>query len=159
METKHDLRRGGLLGLCAAALVAIPLPLAPMSASAAPASAMPVGATSAGVTSAGATKTGPTSIAYVEVGDDELANVRRHTLADGANAFNAPSIPGLTKADLSPAAVDIQNTSSSTAASLATRTVSDGYGVFMTYNLPGGDQSAYVSSFTEPLYGQATTYR
>ena len=74
-------------------------------------------------------------------------------------SYSAPSIPGMTAAQLSPAAVDIQNTSSSTAASLATRTKDDGYGVFMTYNLPGGDESAYVSSFTQPLYGQAAVYR
>ena len=43
--------------------------------------------------------------------------------------------------------------------SLASRPIADGYGVFMTYNLPGGDESAYVSSFTNVLYGQAATYR
>ena len=37
--------------------------------------------------------------------------------------------------------------------------VMDGYGVFMTYSLPGGDNSAYVTSFTEPLYGQKATYK
>ena len=36
--------------------------------------------------------------------------------------------------------------------------VADGYGVFMTYNLPGGDKSAYVSAMTQKLYGQAATY-
>ncbi|OII05312.1 endo-beta-N-acetylglucosaminidase H [Curtobacterium sp. MCBA15_008] len=73
--------------------------------------------------------------------------------------YSAPSIPGLDKSKLSAAAVDIQNTPQATAVSLASRTVSDGYGVFMTYNLPGGDESAYVSSFTNVLYGQAATYR
>ncbi len=29
----------------------------------------------------------------------------------------------------------------------------------MTYNLPGGDKSAYVSAMTQKLYGQAATYR
>ena len=42
---------------------------------------------------------------------------------------------------------------------LAQRTKADGYGVFMTYNLPGGDESAYVSSFTNVLYGQAAVYK
>jgi len=73
--------------------------------------------------------------------------------------YSAPSIPGLDKSKLSAAAVDIQNTPQATAVSLASRTVADGYGVFMTYNLPGGDESAYVSSFTNVLYGQAATYR
>jgi len=73
-------------------------------------------------------------------------------------SYSAPSIPGLGKSALSPAAVDIQNTAQSTAVSLASRTVADGYGVFMTYNLPGGDKSAYVSAMTQKLYGQAATY-
>ncbi|WP_198029078.1 endo-beta-N-acetylglucosaminidase H [Actinoplanes sp. N902-109] len=74
-------------------------------------------------------------------------------------SYSVPRIPGLTASHLSPAAVDIQGTSSSTAASLARRTVSDGYGVFMTYNLPGNDVHSYVSSFTVPLYGQAAVYQ
>ena len=73
-------------------------------------------------------------------------------------SYSAPSIPGLGKSALSPAAVDIQNTAQSTAVSLASRTVADGYGVFMTYNLPGSDKSAYVSAMTQKLYGQAATY-
>lgn len=73
--------------------------------------------------------------------------------------YSAPSIPGLDKSKLSAAAVDIQNTPQSTAVSLAQRTKADGYGVFMTYNLPDGDVSPYVSSLTQVLYGQAATYR
>ncbi|WP_182064844.1 endo-beta-N-acetylglucosaminidase H [Curtobacterium sp. ME12] len=73
--------------------------------------------------------------------------------------YTAPTIPGLPKSKLSAAAVDIQNTPEATAVSLAQRTKADGYGVFMTYNLPGGDESAYVSSFTKVLYGQAASYR
>lgn len=73
--------------------------------------------------------------------------------------YTAPTIPGLPKSKVSAAAVDIQNTPQATAVSLAQRTKADGYGVFMTYNLPGGDESAYVSSFTKALYGQAASYR
>lgn len=73
--------------------------------------------------------------------------------------YSAPSIPGLGRTKLSAAAVDIQNTSQSTAVSLAQRTVADGYGVFMTYNLPDGDVSPYVSAMTQQLYGQAATYQ
>uniref|UniRef100_A0A942SZM7 GH18 domain-containing protein n=1 Tax=Neobacillus citreus TaxID=2833578 RepID=A0A942SZM7_9BACI len=72
--------------------------------------------------------------------------------------YSAPSIPGLGKDRLSAAAVDIQNTAQSTAVSLAKRTKTDGYGVFMTYNLPDGNVSSYVSSMTQVLYGQAATY-
>ncbi|MCJ1713054.1 endo-beta-N-acetylglucosaminidase H [Curtobacterium sp. VKM Ac-2922] len=73
--------------------------------------------------------------------------------------YSAPSIPGLGKDRLSAAAVDIQNTPQSTAVSLAQRSKADGYGVFMTYNLPDGDVSPYVSSFTKVLYGQAAVDR
>ncbi|WJY00050.1 endo-beta-N-acetylglucosaminidase H [Curtobacterium sp. 458] len=73
--------------------------------------------------------------------------------------YSAPSIPGLGKDRLSAAAVDIQNTSQSAAVSLAQRTKADGYGVFMTYNLPDGDVSPYVSSLTQVLYGQAASYQ
>ncbi|KQS08731.1 chitinase [Curtobacterium sp. Leaf183] len=73
--------------------------------------------------------------------------------------YSAPSTPGLPKSKLSAAAVDIQNTPQATAVSLAQRTKSDGYGVFMTYNLPDGDVSPYVSSFTKVLYGQSAVYR
>ncbi len=72
--------------------------------------------------------------------------------------FRVPNIPGLAPEQLSPAAVDIQATSADVAASLATRTVDEGFGVFLTYNLPGDDRSEYVSSFTGPLYGQSATF-
>jgi hypothetical protein len=68
--------------------------------------------------------------------------------------YSAPSIPGLDESRLSAAAVDIQNTPQSTAVSLAQRTKTDGFGVFMTYNLPDEDVSSYVSSITHVLYGQ-----
>ncbi|GAA0594090.1 endo-beta-N-acetylglucosaminidase H [Streptomyces crystallinus] len=69
-------------------------------------------------------------------------------------------VPGiaLPKANLSPAAVDIQATSSSTAASLARRTVGEGYGVYLTYNLDGSDRHTYVSAFTRQLYGSDAVY-
>ncbi|MER5883237.1 endo-beta-N-acetylglucosaminidase H [Streptomyces sp. NPDC001941] len=69
-------------------------------------------------------------------------------------------VPGiaLPKSGLSPAAVDIQATPSGTAASLAQRTVSEGYGVYLTYNLNAGDRSSYVSSFTQKLYGSNAVY-
>lgn len=64
-------------------------------------------------------------------------------------------VPGiaLPKSKLSPAAVEIGRTSQSTAADLARRTVSEGYGVYLTYNLDGADRSADVSAFTRELYG------
>ncbi|MEY9910205.1 hypothetical protein ABIA35_006449 [Catenulispora sp. MAP12-49] len=73
--------------------------------------------------------------------------------------WGVPGVPGLTKAQLAPAAIDIQNTSSSTATTLAQQTVSNGYGVFNTYNLPDTDASAYISSFTQALYGSNALYK
>ncbi|MGZ0150125.1 endo-beta-N-acetylglucosaminidase H [Kribbella sp. WER1] len=62
------------------------------------------------------------------------------------------------KSRLSPAAVSYTATSSSTAASLAQRTVNEGYGVFLTYNLTEADTSSYMSAFTQKLYGSNTVY-
>ncbi|MFD4547516.1 endo-beta-N-acetylglucosaminidase H [Streptomyces sp. NPDC058466] len=69
-------------------------------------------------------------------------------------------VPGiaLPKAKLSPAAVEIGGTSQSTAADLARRTVGEGYGVYLTYNLDGADRSADVSAFTRELYGSDADY-
>ncbi|MDT0541285.1 MULTISPECIES: endo-beta-N-acetylglucosaminidase H [Streptomyces] len=64
----------------------------------------------------------------------------------------------LPKSKLSPAAVEIGRTSQSTAADLARRTVSEGYGVYLTYNLDGADRSADVSAFTRELYGSNAVY-
>ncbi|MFE2973087.1 chitinase, partial [Streptomyces sp. NPDC059340] len=46
----------------------------------------------------------------------------------------------------------------STAANLARRTVSEGYGVYLTYNLDGADRSADISAFTRELYGSDAHY-
>ncbi|MGX1668834.1 endo-beta-N-acetylglucosaminidase H [Streptomyces sp. NPDC055400] len=69
-------------------------------------------------------------------------------------------VPGiaLPKTKLSPAAVEIGGTPQSTVADLARRTVSEGYGVYLTYNLDGADRSADVSAFTGQLYGSDAVY-
>ena len=71
--------------------------------------------------------------------------------------WGVPNI-ALPKSGLSPAAVQIAATSTSTVASLAQRTVSEGYGVFLTYNLGAADSHTYISSFTKPLYGKDAVY-
>ncbi|ACU71561.1 mannosyl-glycoproteinendo-beta-N-acetylglucosaminidase [Catenulispora acidiphila DSM 44928] len=73
--------------------------------------------------------------------------------------WGVPGVPGMTKAQLAPAAIDVQNTSSSTTSSLAQQTVSNGYGVFNTYNLPDTDASASISAFTQALYGSSAVYK
>ncbi|WP_316845937.1 endo-beta-N-acetylglucosaminidase H [Pedobacter psychrodurus] len=72
-------------------------------------------------------------------------------------SFSPPNVPGLTKANLGPAAVDIQATSSSTAASLATQTINNAYGIYLYYNLPNNDVHTYLSSISSNLYGGKTT--
>ncbi|WP_082036020.1 endo-beta-N-acetylglucosaminidase H [Pedobacter lusitanus] len=73
--------------------------------------------------------------------------------------YSAPSIPGLTKSQLGPAATDIMATSVTTATTNATKTVKDGYGVYLYYNLTSTNKATYLSSISKALYGgQATTY-
>ncbi|MGN5636166.1 endo-beta-N-acetylglucosaminidase H [Streptomyces sp. AC154] len=74
--------------------------------------------------------------------------------------YGSWQVPGiaLPKSKLSPAAVEIGGTSQSTVTDLARRTVSEGYGVYLTYNLDGADRSADVSAFTRELYGSDALY-
>ncbi|GAA2778704.1 endo-beta-N-acetylglucosaminidase H [Crossiella cryophila] len=71
--------------------------------------------------------------------------------------WGVPNV-GLPKERLSPAAVEIGRTAASTTASLARRTKSEGYGVFLTYNLGAADSAGYISGFTRELYGSETRY-
>ncbi|MFJ4999149.1 endo-beta-N-acetylglucosaminidase H [Microbacterium sp. NPDC088619] len=74
--------------------------------------------------------------------------------------YDAPTVSGLEdRTRLGAAAIDLSATSAATAADFATRTVSDGYGVYVAYNLTAADQSAYLSGITEALKGEATEYR
>ncbi|MGF7037939.1 endo-beta-N-acetylglucosaminidase H [Mucilaginibacter lappiensis] len=72
--------------------------------------------------------------------------------------YSVPNVPGLAASNLGPAAIDIQSTSSSTATSLATQTVNNGYGIYLCYNLPNTDVHTYLSGFSNALYGKATIY-
>ncbi|WP_202875279.1 endo-beta-N-acetylglucosaminidase H [Kribbella albertanoniae] len=62
------------------------------------------------------------------------------------------------KSKYSPAAVSYTATSQATAASLAQRTMTEGYGVFLTYNLTEANTATYMSAFTQHLYGKNTVY-
>jgi hypothetical protein len=72
--------------------------------------------------------------------------------------YAAPVVPGLTKTDLAPAAIDISSTTAASAAALAKKTVKNTYGVFLCYNLSDSDSHVYLTSVTDALYGQATVY-
>lgn len=69
--------------------------------------------------------------------------------------YAVPNVPGLTKSQLAPAAVQITSTSASTAKSLAQQTVNNGYGVYLYYNLPGTDVHTYLSSVSTALYNDS----
>lgn len=70
--------------------------------------------------------------------------------------FSAPNVPPLTKAQISPAAVWMGNTSNSTTTSLAAQTKNGGYGVFMWYDLHGTNETSQLSAGTQTLYGEPT---
>lgn len=72
--------------------------------------------------------------------------------------YSVPNVPGLAASNLGPAAIDIQSTSSSTAASLATQTVNNNYGIYLYYNLPNADSHTYLTSVSNKLYGKATVF-
>ncbi|MEU4190258.1 endo-beta-N-acetylglucosaminidase H [Kribbella sp. NPDC026611] len=89
---------------------------------------------------------------------ESIANTFNYAWNPYYGTWGVPAGPSA-KSKLSPAAVSYTDTSSATAASLAQRTVSEGYGVFLTYNLTESDTSAYMSAFTQKLYGSATVYK
>ena len=72
--------------------------------------------------------------------------------------YSVPNVPGLAKANLGPAAIDVTSTSASTAASLATQTVNNSYGIYLYYNLTDADTHTYLSSISSKLYGLNTVY-
>ncbi|MFJ3957369.1 endo-beta-N-acetylglucosaminidase H [Arthrobacter sp. NPDC090010] len=73
-------------------------------------------------------------------------------------SYNAPVIDGMGADRLAAAAVDLNNTSTSTMKSFAQRTKADGYGVYVTYDLRAGNYATTLSSFTQELYGSAAVY-
>ncbi|TQL67823.1 glycosyl hydrolase family 18 (putative chitinase) [Nocardioides albertanoniae] len=100
---------------------------------------------------------GPTA-SRLSYGGVNAGDLLDHSWNPYYGTWGVPDVPGLGKAELAPAAIDIQGTPSSTAVSLASQTVSEGYGVFNTYNLGSADASGYLSEVTRKLYGKATLY-
>ncbi|MDU6928096.1 MAG: chitinase, partial [Dermabacter sp.] len=77
------------------------------------------------------------------------------------NQYNVFDVPGLPKERYGAAAIDLSKASGISLRGiekLAQRTVDDGFGAFVTYELQPGDQSAKVSAFTRALYGSDATY-
>jgi hypothetical protein len=65
--------------------------------------------------------------------------------------YSPPNVPGLGRKQLGPAAVNVNQTSSNTAQSLATQTMEDGYGVYLYYALPNNDINEYLSGISRIL--------
>ncbi|GAA0576944.1 chitinase [Kribbella sandramycini] len=86
-----------------------------------------------------------------------IANTFNYSWNPWYGTWTVPSGP-TSKALRSPAAVSYTATSQSTAASLAQRTMDEGYGVFLTYNLTESNTSTYLSAITQKLYGTNTLY-
>ncbi len=99
---------------------------------------------------------------YLSYGTINVGSLLNYSWNAIYGSFNAPVIPGMTNSQLSAAAVGIADeegyTPPAEAAQLAQQTIDEGYGLFMYYNLPDGDQSNYLTQVTEKLYGQSTTY-
>lgn len=89
---------------------------------------------------------------------ESIANTFDYAWNPYYGTWAVPSGPS-DKSRLSPAAVSYTATSSSTAASLAQRTVNEGYGAFLTYNLTEANTATYMTAFTQKLYGSATVYK
>ncbi|MEU1388048.1 MULTISPECIES: endo-beta-N-acetylglucosaminidase H [unclassified Nonomuraea] len=86
-----------------------------------------------------------------------IANTFNYAWNPWYGTWSVPNGP-TSKSRLSPAAVSFTGTSSSTAAYLARRTVTEGYGVFLTYNLTSANTASYISAFTNKLYGSSAVY-
>lgn len=79
------------------------------------------------------------------------------------SSYSAPSVPGLGKSSLGAAAINMRPgtntyTPPTLAAEFAQKTIKDGYGVYLYYDLINGNISSYLSNVSNSLYGQATVY-
>ncbi|WBQ05757.1 endo-beta-N-acetylglucosaminidase H [Kribbella sp. CA-293567] len=97
------------------------------------------------------------SAARLSYNGQSIANTFNYAWNPYYGTWSVPRGPS-SKSRLSPSATSYTATSSATAASFAQRTVSEGYGVFLTYNLTGANTAAYMSAFTQKLYNSATVY-
>lgn len=98
------------------------------------------------------------SAARLSYNGQSIANTFNYAWNPYYGTWGVPRGPSA-KSRLSPAAVSYTGTSSTTAASLAQRTVNEGYGVFLTYNLGEADTHTYISAFTNKLYGSNAVYK
>jgi len=69
--------------------------------------------------------------------------------------YSVPNVPRMDNSKKGPAAVWVGRSGSG--ASMAERTVSDGYGVYLFYDLPNSDSNSYLSPISTGLYRSGST--
>ncbi|MFI9163187.1 endo-beta-N-acetylglucosaminidase H [Kitasatospora aureofaciens] len=88
-------------------------------------------------------------------GDIDVGKLLDYSWNPSYGSFDPPEVPGLTRAQLAAAAIDIQDEEAggwATAQDLAKQTKEQGYGVYNTYRLPDTDVSKGLSTVTKILY-------
>lgn len=98
---------------------------------------------------------GPTT-AYLEWNGNQAGEYLDYSWNAMYSTYSAPNVPGLTGAEESAAAVHINQTPSSTAVNFATRTINDGYGLYLMYDMRQSDYTSYLSGISNQLYGEGT---
>jgi hypothetical protein len=91
-------------------------------------------------------------------GDRNAADALDYAWNPYYGTWAPPEIDGMDKESLSPAAVALGETDRETITEFAQRTIDQGYGVFLGYNLTDDDASDTLSRFTEALYGAPTEH-
>jgi len=71
--------------------------------------------------------------------------------------WSPPQFSGMARSRLGAASVEI-GVNESQAVHLAKQTISEGYGIYLMYNLKNVNESSYLSSITNQLYGRKTIY-
>lgn len=74
-------------------------------------------------------------------------------------SWRPPSVAHMDRNQFGAGAVDLSQTSQARAQELAQRTVAEGYGVLVTYNLTATNQEDYLTAITTALWGKRTVYR
>jgi hypothetical protein len=100
---------------------------------------------------------GPAYTGTVSYQGQSMGSLLNYSWNPYYGTFSAPSISGMSKSQLSPAAVDFGSTSSGTSTSFAKQTVSGGYGVMMFYGLTSTSETSYLSGTSKALYGSGVT--
>lgn len=104
-------------------------------------------------------------ITFYDIGPSSDATEYKHMYAGDLlnyawnpyyGSWKPPVIEHMSADRLGAAAVDLSRTSAETTTMLAQKTVDEGYGMFVTYNLTDANQEEFISLFTSVLKGRNT---